>query len=162
MNDGRATILLIEDNPLDIELTLNALERGVQNFHIHTAHDGEEALEFIRHLEDALPTAALQPRLILLDLKLPKLSGLEVLQKIKENPATRIIPVVVLTSSGDEDDILKCYSLGVNSYIQKPVSFEEYRKLVQNLVFYWLETNLTPSWRVVQGQAVRGAWLTVS
>ncbi len=162
MNDGSATILLIEDNLLDIELTVNALERGVQNFHIHTAHDGEEALEFLRNLEDALPTTAILPKLILLDLKIPKLSGFEVLQKIKENPVSRIIPVVVLTSSGDEEDMLKCYNLGANSYIQKPVSYEEYRKLVQNLVFYWLETNLNPSWRVVQGQAVRGAWLTVS
>ncbi len=157
MNDERATILLIEDNPLDIELTLNALERGVRNFQIHTAHDGEEALEFIGHLDDALSRAALLPKLILLDLKLPKLSGFEVLQKIKENPVTRIIPVVVLTSSADDDDMLKCYSLGANSYIQKPVSFEEYRKLVQNLSSYWLKANLIPSWRVVHGQMLRAS-----
>ncbi len=152
MDNNDPVILLVEDNPMDVELTLNALEREVPNFRVHIARDGDEALEFMKQLEGELPTVALLPKLILLDLKIPKIAGLDVLRAIKENPVTRIIPVVVLTSSRDEEDMLKSYSLGANSYIQKPVSFDEFRKLVQQLGSYWLEANLLPSPTVVRRQ----------
>ena len=138
-------ILLVEDNPHDAELTLRALKkRNLANRVLHTK-DGAEALDFIfaegayagRNVENG-------PRVILLDLKLPKVDGLEVLRKIKADERTRTIPVVVLTSSREDRDLEECYALGVNSYIVKPVEFESFVTAVSELGFYWLLLNQTP------------------
>jgi len=138
-------ILLVEDSPEDLELTRRALKNANLGNHIHIARDGAEALDFIfcegphaaRRIEDT-------PKLILLDLKLPKVDGLEVLQRIKGDPRTKLIPVVVLTSSKEQTDVVKSYSLGVNSYIVKPVNFESFSAAVQELGIYWLLLNQPP------------------
>ena len=138
-------ILLVEDNPQDLELALRALRKGNLTNRVQTARDGVEALEFIfcegahaaRKIEDS-------PRVILLDLKLPKVSGLEVLRRIKGDPRTRGIPVVVLTSSKEQSDVVESYQLGVNSYIVKPVNFESFVGAVQQLGMYWLLLNQPP------------------
>ena len=138
-------ILLVEDNPNDLELALHALKRHNLANHIEIARDGAEALDFI------FATGAYAgrdvnkvPKLILLDLKLPKVDGLEVLQRVKSDPRTRTIPVVVLTSSREERDIVDTYQLGVNSYIVKPVDFEQFTEAVRNLGLYWLLLNQPP------------------
>ncbi len=140
-------ILLVEDNPDDIELTLMALENQHVTNRIVVVNDGQEALDFLfrQGAYQTLATASI-PRLILLDLKLPKLNGLEVLQRIKADPTTRTIPVVILTSSHEEPDIQKCYALGANSYIVKPVDFEQFALSIKQVGFYWLILNkpLTP------------------
>jgi two-component system response regulator len=138
-------ILLVEDNPGDLELALRALQKAHLANHIHVARDGEEALEFIfcqgqyagRRIEQV-------PRVILLDLKLPKVDGLEVLRRIKGDARTNTIPVVVLTSSKEQIDVVHSYRLGVNSYIVKPVNFEEFVKAIQQLGMYWLLLNEPP------------------
>jgi CheY-like chemotaxis protein len=146
MNDTHAIeILLVEDNPQDLELTLRALKKANLANHIHVARDGAEALEFIfcegphaaRRIDDI-------PKVILLDLKLPKVDGLEVLQRVKADPRTRNIPVTILTSSKEQSDIVESYHLGVNSYIVKPVNFESFSTAVQNLGLYWLLLNQPP------------------
>ena len=135
-------ILLVEDNPDDVELALHALKRNNFSNRIHVVRDGVEALEFIfgtgaydgRNLHDV-------PRVILLDLKLPKVDGLEVLRRVKADARTRMIPVVVLTSSREERDIVESYQLGVNSYIVKPVDFQQFTEAVRELGLYWLLLN---------------------
>jgi two-component system, response regulator len=135
-------ILLVEDNPRDLELTLRALEMANLSNAIQVARDGAEALEFIfcegahagRRFEE-------RPKLILLDLKLPKVDGLEVLQRVKGDPRTRMIPVVILTTSEEQRDRIESYQLGVNSYIVKPVNFERFATAVRDLGFYWLLLN---------------------
>lgn len=135
-------ILLVEDNPNDVELTLHVFRKNHISNSIHVVRDGVEALDFIfctgvytgRNIED-------RPRVILLDLKLPFVDGLEVLQRIKGDLRTQTIPVVVLTSSREESDIVRSYELGVNSYIVKPVDFEQFNESVKNLGFYWLLLN---------------------
>jgi two-component system, response regulator len=139
MPDRATQILLVEDNPSDIELSLHALKKNHLANHIELARDGAEALEYLFGA-DAKPA----PRLILLDLKLPKVDGLEVLQKIKSDPRTRAIPVVVLTSSREDRDIIECYNLGVNSYIVKPVDFGQFAEAVRSLGMYWLLLNEPP------------------
>jgi CheY-like chemotaxis protein len=138
-------ILLVEDNPADIELTLLALQAHKLANAIHVVRDGEEALDFLfcrgPHSERK-PYEA--PRLVLLDLKLPKVNGLEVLKEIKSDARLRTIPVVALTSSREERDLVETYQLGVNSYIQKPVDFDQFRKVVTQVGLYWLVVNHTP------------------
>jgi CheY-like chemotaxis protein len=131
-------ILLIEDNPADIELTLAALRRNNLANEIHVCRDGEEALQYLL-AGDGRNAASL--KLVLLDLKLPKVDGLAVLRTIKADPRTQALPVVVLTSSREERDIVDSYSLGSNSYIQKPVNFAEFREIVRQVGLYWLVVN---------------------
>jgi two-component system response regulator len=139
------TILLVEDNPSDAELTLHALKKQKLANHIEWAHEGADALDFIfcrgAHVHR---NASAPPRLILLDLKLPKVDGLQVLQLIKSDDRTKSIPVIVLTSSNEESDLVSSYRFGVNSYIQKPVNFSEFQEVVKQLGLYWLLVNSTP------------------
>ncbi len=138
-------ILLVEDNSSDVELTLRAFKKYNIMNPIHVVADGVEALEFLfatGRYSDRKETR--NPRVILLDLKLPKINGHEVLKKIKENENTRTIPVVVLTSSREEQDIIQSYKLGVNSFIVKPVDFEKFIDAVKNLGMYWLLLNQPP------------------
>lgn len=138
-------ILLVEDNPADAELTLHALRKENVGNLIDVVSDGEEALDYIfcrgRY---ASRSPVDSPRLILLDLKLPKIDGLQVLREIKGDPHTRAIPVVILTSSKEERDLVESYQLGVNSYIQKPVDFNQFRETVKQLGLYWLVVNQAP------------------
>lgn len=142
MHKSEAEILLVEDNPADCELTLHALRSENLCNHIHVARDGEEALDYIfsRGAYSARP-AECNPSIILLDLKLPKVDGMEVLRQVKANVSTRSIPVVILTSSTEERDVVEGYRLGVNSYIQKPVDFNQFRETVKQLGLYWLVVN---------------------
>ncbi len=136
-------ILLIEDNPDDVELTLRAFKKHNLANHITVARDGEEALDIIfQHGKES--AEGLRPDLILLDLKLPKVDGMEVLRQIKENSETKVIPVIVLTSSKEESDLAESYWLGVNSYIRKPVNFEKFAEVVMQLGLYWLLINEPP------------------
>jgi two-component system response regulator len=138
-------VLLVEDNPDDEELTRLALQQCSVPNKVIVARDGAEALELLsgagNHLDNEDPSL---PELILLDLKLPKVSGLEVLESIRANPRTRLIPVVVLTSSSERDDILSCYLFGANSYVRKPVNFKEFREMMELLGSYWLVLNQRP------------------
>jgi len=145
MAENMIEILLVEDNPNDVELTLHALTRNNLANHVHILRDGAKALEFIfctgeyahRSIENC-------PKVILLDLKLPLVDGLEVLRCIKADPRTQPIPVVVLTSSSQERDIVESYQLGVNSYIAKPVDFEQFTEAVRQLGLYWVLLNQPP------------------
>jgi CheY-like chemotaxis protein len=143
MNPRDVRILLVEDNLDDVELTLLAFKKHNLTNEITVARDGEEALDilFQRREEDAGKT---WPNLILLDLKLPKVDGLEVLKQIKSRPETQPIPVVILTSSKEEKDLIESYRLGVNSYIRKPVDFEKFAEVVMQLGLYWLLLNEAP------------------
>lgn len=139
-------ILLVEDNPNDVELTLHALRKHNIANHIHVVRDGAEALEFIFG-PDAGGGRPIRngPRVILLDLKLPKVDGLEVLRRVKGDHRTRAIPVVVLTSSREERDMVESYELGANSYIVKPVDFQQFTDSVRQLGLYWLLLNEPPT-----------------
>jgi two-component system response regulator len=138
-------ILLVEDNFSDAEMTIRALKKNNLGNRLLRVKDGAEALDFIfaegdysaRRIENI-------PKVIMLDLKMPKVSGMEVLQKIKEDTRTKKIPVVVLTSSREDTDIQECYRLGVNSYVVKPVEFYEYHKAISNLGLYWMIVNQSP------------------
>jgi two-component system, response regulator len=138
-------ILLVEDTPDDVELTLRALSKHrVRNPVIHV-EDGEQALDYLfgRGAYEGRDVSV-QPQIILLDLKLPKVDGLEVLRQIRGNPRTRLLPVVVLTSSREEQDLVESYSLGANSYVRKPVDFAEFAEAVRTLSVYWLLLNERP------------------
>ena len=139
-------ILLVEDNPNDVELTLHVLKKHNLANRIEVVRDGAEALDFIfctgayahRSIDNS-------PKAILLDLKLPKVDGLEVLERVKSDPRTQTIPVVVLTSSREERDIVESYQLGVNSYIVKPMDFDQFTGAVRQLGLYWLLLNQPPT-----------------
>ena len=149
MTENSVEILLVEDNPNDVKLTLHALNKNGLANNIHVVRDGVEALEFIfctdryahRRIENS-------PKVILLDLKLPLVNGLEVLRQVKADLRTRAIPVVMLTSSKEDRDIVESYQLGVNSYIVKPMDFEQFTESMRQLGFYWLLLNQPP----VQGK----------
>ncbi len=145
MSDDAVEILLVEDNPSDRELALYALRKAHLANRIEEARDGEEALDFIFCRGRYSGRSPLEsPKLILLDLKLPKVDGIEVLGEIRKNPNTQMVPVVVMTSSKQEQDIVASYKLGVNSYIQKPVDFEQFREIIRQVGFYWLVVNQGP------------------
>jgi CheY-like chemotaxis protein len=146
MNETTAIeLLLVEDTKADLDLALRALKKANLANRVHVARDGAEALEFIfcegphaaRKIEHC-------PRVILLDLKLPKVDGLDVIRRIKGDPRTQMIPIVVLTSSKEQNDVVESYRLGVNSYIVKPVNFERFAAAVQQLGLYWLLLNEPP------------------
>jgi CheY-like chemotaxis protein len=142
----RVEILLVEDNPNDLELTLRALKRHSIATRIDVVRDGAEALDFLfREGEYAARRPENRPRVILLDLKLPKVDGLEVLDRIRSDERTRTIPVVVLTSSREENDVVESYRRGGNSYIVKPVDFTKFADAVGQLGRYWAELNVLPS-----------------
>lgn len=144
-NQKEVEILLVEDNPNDAELTLRALKQNNLANNVVIVTDGEEALNFLfargtysnRKIENG-------PKVVLLDLKLPKVNGLEVLKAVKSDERTKIIPIVVLTSSKEEKDLIESYKLGVNSYIIKPVDFDKFLGAIKDLGFYWLLLNQLP------------------
>ncbi len=138
--DGK-TILLVEDNPDDEVLTIRALKKYHVSNSVAVARDGVEAIQYL--LDEQRPPEKL-PQLILLDLKLPKIDGLEVLRRIRNDARTKFLPVVVLTSSNEERDLLESYSLGANSYVRKPVDFLEFSDAVRQLGLYWLILNQLP------------------
>jgi two-component system response regulator len=137
-------ILLVEDDPLDLQFTLCELQRDPA-IRIEVARDGEEALDFL-FCREAFAWRSLSnpPKMVLLDLKLPKVDGLQVLRELKARVETRAIPVVVLTSSREERDLIESYQLGVNSYIQKPVDFEKFRTTIRAVGAYWATVNQSP------------------
>ena len=138
-------ILIVEDNPNDAEMALRALKKNNLTNNVLVVIDGEEALDFIFHKNKFVNRdGSNQPKIILLDLKLPKVDGLEVLKELKNNEETKMIPVIVLTSSKEESDILESYKLGVNSYIVKPVDFDKFVEAVRQLGLYWLLLNESP------------------
>jgi two-component system response regulator len=145
MKTDEVDILLADDSQDDIDLTLHTLRAENLANHVVVARDGEEALDFLfctgPHAGRSIDHP---PKLVLLDLKMPKVDGLQVLKRIKEDPRTKTIPVVLMTSSREERDLVKGYELGVNSYIQKPVNFNEFRNAVKLLGLYWLVTNRPP------------------
>ncbi|MGE5393143.1 MAG: response regulator [Candidatus Saccharibacteria bacterium] len=142
MKNKEKIILLVEDNPDDELLTLMAFKDNNITNEVVVAHDGVEALEFLFGKEgDAQPDMESLPQVILLDINLPKVNGLEVLQQIRSHPRTRLLPVVILTSSKEEVDIIKSYRLGANSYVRKPVDFEQFSEAIKQLGLYWLSLN---------------------
>ncbi len=132
-------ILLVEDNPDDANLAIRALKKNNLANHVLHLEDGQKALDYIFNEENAMP------RLILLDLKMPKVDGLEVLKKLKSDEKKKLIPVVMLTSSKEESDIVRTYQLGVNAYIVKPVDFDQFVRAVTDLGLFWLVLNQSPS-----------------
>ncbi|MBM2811021.1 MAG: response regulator receiver protein [Chloroflexi bacterium] len=144
-NDVVVELLLVEDNPSDLELTLHALKRNNVTNRIHVARDGAEALDFLfGNGEQAGHIGRRAPRVVLLDLKLPLVDGLEVLRRIKADERTQQIPVVVLTSSREERDLVESYRLGVNSYIVKPVDFAQFTEAIRQIGYYWSILNEAP------------------
>ncbi len=144
MTHDEVEILYVEDNAADVELTLVALRRNRVANRIEIARDGAEALDFLFCRGTYAEHEFSPPRLILLDLKLPKVDGLEVLQAIRQDERTKLIPVVILTSSNEQRDLVESYKSHVNSYIQKPVDFDQFQQVVQQLGLYWLLVNKTP------------------
>ena len=145
INDEPVEILLVEDNPHDIKLALYAFKTNNLANRVHVVRDGAEALEFIlctgryahRNIENA-------PKVVLLDLKLPLVDGIEVLRQVRADPRTKTLPIVVLTSSREERDLVESYQLGVNSFIVKPVDFDQFTEVVRQLGYYWLLLNQLP------------------
>ncbi len=146
MTSTEVDILLVDDSQNDVDLTLHALRSENLANTVFVARDGEEALDFLfcsgLHAERSLEHP---PKLVLLDLKLPKVDGMQVLKQVKSDARTKNIPVVMMTSSREERDLVSGYALGVNSYLQKPVDFDEFRKMVKLLGLYWLVINQPPA-----------------
>jgi two-component system response regulator len=143
--DPGETEILVEDNPTDLELALRVFKKNRIANRIEVARDGEEALDFLFGEGAHAGRGSIQiPKVILLDLKLPKIGGIEVLRRIKGDPRTRTIPIVVLTSSREEKDLLESYQLGVNSYIVKPVDFDQFSDCLRDIGMYWLLSNAPP------------------
>ncbi len=138
-------ILIVEDNPDDFALTVRALKKNRINCKLYNARDGEEALDLF--FGSGLPgeSSGKKPDLVILDLKLPKIGGLELLKQLKQSSETKFIPVVVLSSSLEESDLSECYRLGANSYIRKPVNFDDFLTIISSLSNYWLRMNINPS-----------------
>jgi CheY-like chemotaxis protein len=145
MNSRELDILLVEDNQDDMDLALHALRREKLANSIFVARDGEEALDFL-FCRGAFAQRSFDhpPKLVLLDLKLPKIDGMEVLKQVKSDPRTKTIPVVIMTSSKEERDLVAGYNLGANSYIQKPVDFDQFRETVKSVGLYWVVINQAP------------------
>lgn len=138
-------ILLVEDNADDVELTLRAFRKSDLLNTVTVVRDGVEALEYLLATgEHAARDANALPDLVLLDIKLPRVDGLQVLERLRANPRTRLLPVVVLTSSAEPRDLLTCYSLGANSYVRKPIDFKQFSRALQQIGSYWLQTNQAP------------------
>lgn len=144
MTNGLLKILLVEDNPDDVELTLHALKKNNIVNPVNVVRDGQEALDYLSHKGKYSGSEHALPNLILLDLKLPKVDGVEVLRMVKNDSKLKVIPVVILTSSKEESDMVKSYDLGVNSYIRKPVDFDQFTEVVKQIGFYWLLINEPP------------------
>ena len=145
MNNNEVELLLVEDDPNDVELALIALRKHKLANKIHVVQDGEEPLDFLFAREAyAQRSSNGPPKVILLDLKLPKVSGLEVLKVVKSDPRTQAVPVVVMTSSREQRDMVEGYRLGVNSYIQKPIDFDQFQTIIKDLGYYWLVVNQSP------------------
>lgn len=147
MDSNSVDILLVEDNLDDAELTIRELKKYHMANKLFHVTDGEQALDFIFATGSFAGKRDIinHPKLVLLDIKMPKVSGIQVLQQLKDDPNAKTIPVVILTSSKEDPDIKKCYELGVNSYIVKPVNFERFSEAIRNLGFYWLLLNQPPS-----------------
>lgn len=144
--ENAVDILLVEDNPQDAEMAIRALKKNNLANHLIHVKDGEEALDFIfarGAFSDRKGKS--NPKVILLDLKLPKVGGLDILKEVKSDPNTKMIPVVVLTSSKEENDMVESYKLGVNSYIVKPVDFDKFINCIKDLGLYWLVVNQLPN-----------------
>jgi two-component system, response regulator len=151
MSEDNLEILLVEDNQNDMDLALHALRRENLANNIFVARDGEEALDFL-FCRGAFAQRSFNhpPKLVLLDLKLPKVDGMEVLKQVKSDPRTKSIPIVIMTSSKEERDLVAGYNLGANSYIQKPVDFDQFRETVKSVGLYWLVINQPVPINVVQ------------
>jgi len=157
MNPNEVDILLVDDSQEDVDLTLHSLRTENLANRVFIARDGEEALDFLfcsgPHAQRSFEQP---PKLVLLDLKLPKVDGMQVLKQLKSDPRTKTIPVVMMTSSREERDMLNGYNLGVNSYLQKPVDFDQFRKMVKLLGLYWLLTNQAPVTNGISRAAEQG------
>ncbi len=141
---GTGTILFVEDNPDDVDLTLRALEQHSILNQVVLVSDGAEALEYVFCTGAYADREPVLPELVLLDLKLPKVDGLEVLKRLRADERTKLLPVVVLTSSDEQKDLVNSYELGANSYVRKPVDFDQFREAVHQLKLYWLLLNVPP------------------
>ena len=138
-------LLILEDNPLDLELILRTLRAAALGDHCRVMRDGAEALDYLLGGADDVPSVAPLPRVVFLDLKMPRMDGLDVLKQLRNHARTRTLPVVVLTSSRELKDIQACYALGINSYIVKPVQFELFAESVRQAGLYWVNVNQPPS-----------------
>lgn len=138
-------ILMVEDNPMDAELTIRALKSGGLANKLLWVKDGQQALDFLFRQGEFATREDTVPRIVLLDLKMPKIDGIEVLRAIRADPRTKPIPVVVMTSSQEEQDVVRSYELGVNSYVVKPVDFNAMAELARQAGYYWLAINRTPT-----------------
>ncbi|MCI0330901.1 MAG: response regulator [candidate division Zixibacteria bacterium] len=149
-------ILLVEDNPDDVELTMRALKKNNIQNEVVVARDGAEALEYLfGEGKYTGRNTSVMPQIVLLDLKLPKVNGLEVLQRLRADSRTRLLPIVILTSSKEEQDLISGYSLGANSYIRKPVDFNQFSEAVRQLGLYWLLLNEPPPVQKASGAKVK-------
>ncbi len=156
MTEQPVDILLVEDNPADVELTLHALRQERLANGIVVVRDGEEALDYLFRRGVYAGRAQGPPRLVMLDLKLPKVDGLDVLRAVKSDPRTKAIPVVVLTSSQEEADVVESYHLSVNAYVQKPVDFDQFRHAIGQIGLFWLVVNTPAPPAAFQGGPARG------